>query len=99
MTECLKRRARIAIRIVAVIDALAPLRLGATARDVAKLLNDSIGESWSVRSVRRDLDALVEAGFVDRIVAKVEGVNSPVVVAHRYRLRLHRSEAFQKLAL
>ncbi|TWT68402.1 hypothetical protein [Crateriforma conspicua] len=77
-------------RLLLVIELLAPLRLGAMPQEIAGDVRDILGERVSDRTIRRDCEALVELGLVDRA--------SPRPARYRWRGRTMRSESILRSA-
>ncbi|QDV63058.1 winged-helix domain-containing protein [Crateriforma conspicua] len=84
------RRYRQFERLLLVIELLAPLRLGAMGQEIADDVRDILGERISDRTIRRDCEALVELGLVDR--------TSPAPARYRWRGRTMRSESILRSA-
>jgi hypothetical protein len=57
------RRLRQLQRVLLLIDLLSPLRRGATAAELARDISDEL-DRYSVRTIRRDLEALHDLGLV-----------------------------------
>lgn len=55
------RKSEQLIRLMKVLEWLVPLRYGASAEQIKEGIGD-----WSLRTIRRDLSVLVEAGLVER---------------------------------
>lgn len=98
MKNKLRRRHHIARRILLVIDQLAPLRFGATAKEVADAVNEILGETYHVRTYSRDLNALVECGLA-KVCTRRRAMRLPVVEENVFVLNLVRSEGLQEAAL
>lgn len=83
-------------RILALIDTMAPMRRFRSIEDIAHILRDRMGESFCDRTVRRDMDLLVEMGL-----AECEFVTVPRggPLASTYRLNLRQSEVLQTAAI
>jgi repressor of nif and glnA expression len=95
--DCKKqsRRGGIYLRILLLIDTLAPLRHGKTSRELVKIINESAGESYSERTIRRDLEIMSQLGFVRREDRPKQTRGSFTVF---WSLNMRRSEQLQNVA-
>lgn len=62
----IRGRYGIYLRILTLVDEMAPLRRGVTSSELTQRINDRLGETYSVKTIHRDLIALHETGYVQR---------------------------------
>lgn len=89
------RRHSIYIRVLLLIDSLAPVRRGLTVEELWEQINIRSGEGYSRRTIRRDLDAMYEIGLVSKYgVPSTNGLN----ITFFWTLNLRRTESVQSMA-
>lgn len=75
-------------RILLVIELLAPLRCGATLKELAADVNDELGTDYHVRTIRRDVEALATLGMIE---CTEGGIRGRVSARFRWRDRSIRA--------
>lgn len=95
VTRPMHRRNIIVVRILLLIDLMASRRMPIPVDHIAHLINERTGDPVSLRTIRRDLQALHEIGLVDRVrLPRGRGR-----AAFGWRLSLQRSESHQRSAM
>lgn len=63
--DCPGKRLRQLERVLLIIELLSPLRYGATLGELTRDVGDALDADYCERTIRRDLKALEEMGFVE----------------------------------
>jgi predicted DNA-binding transcriptional regulator YafY len=93
--KAIEKRHQIYQRILMLVDTLAPLRRGISTNEVCSRINDRLGESYSSRTIYRDLQAMQSLGYVrceSRQVGPKQGYG------FYWSLNLAKSENLQAVA-
>lgn len=96
MATANEKRGLIYIRILCVIDALAPVRFGMSVAEITQRVSDMAGEKFGTRTIERDLKSLYQVGYVRQIGKRSFGRGS---TAAMWTLNLDRSRYVQAVAV
>ena len=91
-----RRRGSVYVRILCLVDTLAPSRRGMTLEEITHGVNGMSRDTFSARTVLRDLTSMYEVGYVNRKL-----VNNSVGRGKLYlwTLNLNKSHHIQKVAV
>ena len=95
-TTATEKRGLIYIRILCVIDALAPVRRGMSVAEITQRASDMAGETFSTRTIQRDLQSLKQVGYVRESEKRSFGRGSTPAL---WSLNLDRSRYVQAAAV
>ena len=96
MATANEKRGLIYIRILCVIDALAPVRAGMSVAEITQRASDMAGEKFSKRTIHRDLKSLKQVGYVREVEKRSFGRGSSPAM---WSLNLDRSRYVQAAAV
>lgn len=68
-----RKRHRIYMRILLLVDVLAPIRAGMRTSEICHAINKRSGESYCERTIQRDLSVMQEIGFVRKVSRQMDG--------------------------
>lgn len=61
------------LRVLSLVDVMAPIRNGLTASQITELVNEKIGDNYTTRTIQRDLLAMESIGYATRVTPSNEG--------------------------
>jgi hypothetical protein len=89
------KRGKIVMRILSIVDVMAPRRRGMTCDEITAEVNESTGESFSSRTIMRDLRTMHLLGFMSRIKSNNSQGRGTLYI---WTLSLGRSTQLQEVA-